>query len=320
MLDIIYDPIKSQMDSVDQKLNSLSYQNHSVMKMLLDQTIAIPGKRIRPALTLLVGKALHGEEEVITTMAAAIELLHVASLIHDDMVDHADTRRGHPTISKVWGNNAAVMFGDFVFASSAVYVCETNNVRVIKRFSETIQELSIGQIMESINSFNTKVTIQDYQERIYNKTATLFRTAAESGAILSKAPEETIKSLVSYGYNLGMAFQIMDDILDFEGSEEVTGKPSGNDLSEGTVTLPTILLFQQLKKNDPVFSLFKDGQSDEARSKIIEMIQSTSVLDQSQLIAQQFCNVARNNILTIPDSKERDSLLQLINFGLERKN
>ncbi|PZC50415.1 MAG: heptaprenyl diphosphate synthase/octaprenyl-diphosphate synthase [Chloroflexi bacterium] len=320
MLDFIYDPIKLQLDSVDQKLNSLSYQNHSVMKILLDQTIAIPGKRIRPALTLLVGKALQGEEHVITTMAAAIELLHVASLIHDDMVDHANTRRGQPTVSKIWGNNVAVMFGDFVFASSAVYVCETDNVRVIKRFSETIQELSIGQIIESINSFDANVTIEDYKKRIYNKTATLFRTAAESSAILSNAPEETIKSFISFGYNLGMAFQIMDDILDFEGSEEVTGKPVGNDLLEGTVTLPTILLFKQLKRDDPLFSMFKDGQSAEARAKVVEMIQSTSVLDQSHSIAEEFCNVAHTDILKIPDSRERDSLVELINFGLQRKN
>ena len=318
MLDVIYDPIKSQMDSVDQKLNSLTYQNHSVMKMLLDQTIAIPGKRIRPALTLLVGKALQGEEEVMTTMAAAIELLHVASLIHDDMVDHADTRRGHPTVSKIWGNNAAVMFGDFVFASSAVYVCETNNVRVIKRFSETIQELSIGQIIESINSFNTKVTIEDYQERIYNKTATLFRTATESGAILSNAPEETIKTLISYGYNLGMAFQIMDDVLDFDGDAMQMGKPIGNDLLNGVLTLPGILLLERYTENNPISKLFEHPGDNEHFNDAVNLVHSSGVLQDCYELIRNYCFRAKECLSDIPDSATKTSLLLLTDYIWER--
>ena len=185
-------------------------------------------------------------------MATAVELLHIATLIHDDTIDNSDLRHGKATVSSNWGKNVAVLLGDYVFATSATFVCDTNNVRVIRRCSETIMELSSGELSEISDAFKWNITMESYLKRIYNKTASLFSTAAESGSVLSGAPETQNQALKSYGYNLGMSYQIIDDILDFEGEEKEVGKPVGNDLIQGTMTLPSILLVQQHPENNPV--------------------------------------------------------------------
>ena len=203
------------------------------------------GKGMRPAVTLLASGLYAKEAPAAVTMATAVELLHIATLIHDDTVDNSLTRRGMDTISSRWDENVAILLGDYVFAASATFVCDTNNIRVIRRFSETIMDLSSGQLLEYFNGHNVDQTRQLYEDRIYRKTASLFRTAAESGAILGGAPEEGIDALSQYGYNIGMAFQIVDDILDVSGDAEEIGKPVGNDLLQGVLTLPSIKLLER---------------------------------------------------------------------------
>ena len=319
ILDFIYEPVHRQLETVEDKLKSLSNQEHSALEGLLAHTALIPGKRVRPAITLLAGRTQTGSEELLTTMGAAVELLHVASLIHDDMVDHASLRRGRATVNSLWGNNIAVMFGDFMFAVSAVHVCDTGNVRVVRRFAETIMELSTGQILESFGAFNANCSLDQYKDRIYNKTATLFRTAAESGAILSGAPEPTVQLFVEYGRNLGMAFQIIDDILDFEGTEEEVGKPVGLDLIEGKVTLPALLLMERYPQDSSIDALFRGNSPEANHKRVLEMLRNSSILSDSYAVAGEFCDQAKRTLLQLPDTRERRSLMELASYVLERR-
>lgn len=317
--DLIYQPVREQLVQVEKQLRDLASQAHPSIAGLLSQVAGSPGKRLRPAVTLLASGFHEGNKDLPVIMAAAVELLHVASLVHDDTVDNAAMRRGAATVSSMWGDNVAVLLGDYVFASSAVMVCDTNNVHVIRRFAETIKELSTGELMEQFGAYKWDHTLEEYKERIYNKTASLFRTAAESGAILSGAPDETVRALDSYGYNIGMAFQIVDDILDYDGTEEEVGKPVGHDLLEGTLTLPGMLLLERFPEDNPIVNMFQGKDVEDNRQRALEMARTSGVIDDAYDMARQFTDAAADAIRDLPDTSERQSLLELTSYVVERR-
>ena len=319
VVDIIYEPIQSELAQVEDNLRQLAAAGQAHLAGLLEHTLPSQGKRIRPAITILASRFHPNSGEAAVIMATAVELLHIASLIHDDTVDNSSLRRGLATVSSLWGRNIAVLLGDYVFATSATWVCDTKNIRVIRRFSETIVELSSGELMETFSAFNWNHTYEQYKERIYNKTASLFRTAAESGAVLSGVAEEQVQALSEYGYNLGLTFQIVDDILDFEGTEEEVGKPVGNDLLQGTLTLPAILLLQRYPQDNPIISLFR-GEEPEANSRrAVEMVQNSSIISEATAIASGFGDKAAQALQQLPNTRERQSLLELIFYVTERR-
>ena len=205
---------------------------------------------MRPAVTLLAAQFHPHDPARPILMASAVELLHLATLIHDDTVDNSPVRRGRATVSSTWSPHVAVLFGDYVFATSATFVCDTQNIRVIRRFSETIMELASGQLMEYFTAFDAAQARDLYNDRIYRKTASLFCTASESGAVLGDAPEHEVQALRDYGYNIGMAFQVGDDLLDFQGDASNLGKPVGSDLLNGVLTLPTIMLMERYPEDN----------------------------------------------------------------------
>ena len=319
----LYGPIQQDLRIVEGKLSAIAVQAphapHVFEGNLLGHVLEAPGKRTRPAITLLASKLHPHDNDFPQIMAAAVELLHIATLIHDDTVDNSTVRRGLATVSSSWGENVAVLLGDYVFAASATFVCDTNNIRVIRRFSETIMELSSGELAEILDAYKPNISREPYWKRIYHKTASLFCTSAESGAVLSGAPENQIQSLKSYGYNVGMAFQIVDDILDFDGTEEEVGKPVGNDLLQGTLTLPSILLMEQYPDNNPVKRFFENGNSENDLEKAIDMVQSSSIISQSFDIANDFCNQALEALEEFPDSDYKNSLTGLAGYIMSRR-
>lgn len=305
---------------VEQRLRDLSRVEMPGMPQMLEYVLQTGGKRVRPAITLLASEFHPHAHDLPITMATTVELLHVATLIHDDTVDNSPLRRGKATVSGVWGKNVAVLLGDYVFATSATFVCDTNNMRVIRRFSETIMELSSGELLEHFSSKNWTQSREEYNDRIYRKTASLFRTAAVTGAVLSGAPEETVQSLDSYGYNVGMAFQIVDDILDVQGKAEEIGKPVGNDLLQGVPTLPTIMLMERYPKENPLARLSKDGdhQSTDSWERALEMIQNSDIITDCYAVARDFSLSAATAIGSLHDSPARRSLLELSSYIMER--
>ena len=314
----IYAPVRDQLIQVENKLKALSDTTIPELEPLLNHVLSHGGKRVRPAMTLLSSNFFPQEPENAVNMATGVELLHLATLIHDDTVDNSDLRRGNASVSSRWGKQVAVLFGDCLFAASAVLVCDTGNLRVVRRFAETIMELASGEIIEFFNTFNPKQEMDRYYDRIYRKTATLFCTAAESGAVLSGATEEQVQALRDYGYNIGMAFQIVDDLLDIQGNEAEMGKPVGNDLLQGVLTLPTILLLERYPNNNPIADLFKDREDTEKVGQTLDMINNSTILADCFAIVRQYCDQANRSLETLPKCDCRDSLEALADYVRER--
>lgn len=318
-LEAIYEPIQSELAQVETRLLTVASDEDPALMELVGHMMKSPGKRMRPALTILASRFHPHETDFPVVMATAVELLHAASLIHDDTVDNSPTRRGIATVSNLWGSHMAVILGDYVLATAAALVCDTKNLRAIRRFSETLLELSRAQLREVFDAYKSNYTYKQYEARISSKTASLFRTAAECGAMVSDAPETTSNLLAQYGYGLGMAFQVVDDILDFEGTAEEVGKPVGHDLLQGTVTLPAILLLQRYPDNNPIIQLLQ-GKDTEANHKLaLEMIRNSTVIQDSYLVARQFCDSACSALRELPATMERQSLVDLGIYVLERR-
>ena len=323
----IYAPIQDQLQQVERRLRDFSSSDIPHMDQLLDHVLNSGGKRVRPALTLLASEFYPHDTTNPITMAAAVELLHLATLIHDDTVDNSDLRRGKATVSNIWGKHVAVLFGDYVFAASATFVCDTNNVRVIRRFSETIMELASGEIVEYFNCYNPEQVRDSYHDRIYRKTASLFCTAAETGAVLGGAPEPQVQALRNYAYNIGMAFQMVDDMLDIQGSPEELGKPVGTDLSHGILTLPTIMLLERYPKDNPIRALFQqraepphpwDGNG--MVQQALDMIHNSSIMSDCYGIIRDYCRQATESLEILPQCPARDSLAVMADYIWERSN
>ena len=316
----IYEPVQPQLDQVVENMRGLAAEAGLSVDGLVEQVVDSGGKKVRPAVTLLAAGFHPYDYACPVVMATAVELLHIATLIHDDTIDNSDMRRGRATISSMWGRNVAILLGDYVFATSATFVCNTDNVRVIRRFSETIMELATGELSEHFSAHDWQQTREAYETRIYKKTASLFCTAAESGAVLSGAPEETAVALKSYGYYLGMAFQIMDDILDFQGTEAELGKPVGNDLLQGILTLPA-LLFLERYPNDPVVRRLAAGSRDQADLRqVVEMIKDSSTIADAFAVADQYRDQAVGALRNLEKNRSRRSLEELTDYVNHRRS
>lgn len=316
---LVYAPVQEELVKVEESLHRLAKVDVPQLVQLLSYIMDTKGKRVRPAITLLASKFRECNPDLPILMATAVELLHIATLIHDDTVDNSPLRRGKATVSNRWGQKVAILLGDYVFATSATFVCDTKHVRVIRRFSETIMELSSGELLEYFHALNWRLSRADYEDRIYRKTASLFRTAAESGALLSGVSEEVAQALADYGCNIGLAFQIIDDVLDVQGNASEIGKPVGNDLLQGVVTLPHIMLVERYPNDNPIQRLF-DGDRDPASlRRVIEMIQSSDIVEQCYTTARNYCEKALAALKYVPEAPPKQSLEALASYTMERK-
>jgi geranylgeranyl pyrophosphate synthase len=285
---------------------------------LLAYTLRTGGKRVRPVLTLLSGKFYVYDTALLIPMAAAIELLHTATLVHDDIVDNSPVRRGKPTVSRAWGEDRALLLGDYLFAKAGSLVAGTGNLRAIKLFSETLMTISAGELKQTGVTFDIAKVRAYYFAWIGAKTACLFSTATESGAVLSQAPEKIIQAIRDYGHNLGMAFQIIDDVLDFVGEEDELGKPVGSDLREGTVTLPTILFLESYPEDELTKNVI--GKKDaEGVSQAVERIRNSRVIADCLTMATGFCHKASRAAEKLPDNSARKSLIDIADYIVQRR-
>ena len=317
---IIYKPVQEELLAVEQKLLSLAQTSIPHLKPLLDHALAGGGKRIRSALTLLSSTFYPRNNEAPITMASAVELLHLATLIHDDTIDDTDTRRGQETIKNRWGEHIAVLLGDYVFAASATFVCDTQNIRVIRRFAETIMELAAGEIVEYFSCYQPEKARELYQDRIYRKTASLFCTASETGAILGNAPEQQVDHLKTYGYNVGIAFQVVDDLLDVEGNAVLLGKPVGNDLQHGVLTLPSIMLLERYPDANPINEFFVDQTRIDKLEQAIDMIKNSDIIPDCYAVIRDHCEKASRSLESLPAGQAKASLILLSDYIWERTN
>ena len=318
----IYAPVRDELDLVEAKLKGLASQASAApedLRPLLDYVAETGGKRIRPAVTLLASHSYRHDPEKLVLMASAVELLHLATLIHDDTVDDSSTRRGRATVSNVWGHHVSVLFGDYVFATSATFVCDTESLRIMRRFSETIMELASGELIEYFGAYDANQARELYDDRIYRKTASLFCTAGESGAVLAGAPEVEVQAMRRYAYNIGMAFQVVDDLLDFQGDESSMGKPVGSDLLNGVLTLPTILLMERYPHDNAVFAFFQDRENPSTMRRVLEMIHNSSIMQDCQAVVRDYCDRAHSELHTLPQGEAHHSLDALAEYVCDRQ-
>ena len=289
------------------------------LQAALEHIISSGGKRIRPNLTLLVGRLLQGDMKRLVTLSAAIELLHTATLVHDDLIDGALLRRGIPTLNSKWTPAATVLTGDFMFAKAAKLAADTDSIPVMKLFANTLGTIVNGEIAQLFSSHCLN-EIDNYYERIYAKTASLFETSTLAAAMISNASKSHKEYLRQFGYELGIAFQIIDDVLDFTSNEEKLGKPVGGDLRLGLITLPAIIYFQQYPDDIETKYFFQDDCDPPLSSleKLIDNIRNSSAIQLSLDKANshiQFCLKALNNL---PECIERDALEDLANYVTQR--
>ena len=317
-LNDIYKPIQDDLDKVEQSLEAVADVDFPLLAQLLEYVLKNGGKRIRPSLTLLCGKFYHYDLALLVPLATAAELLHTATLVHDDIVDNSAIRRGKPSVSLAWGENRALLLGDYLFSKAGSLAASTGNLRAIKVFSQALMVISGGELKQTDEIFDLKQARDHYYKWISAKTACLFSTAAEAGAILSQSPEYVIETVREYGYNFGMAFQIVDDVLDFIGEEAEVGKPVGSDLSEGIVTLPSIL-YAESHPGDNLMKRVIENKDTESVALAVEEIRNSTAIDECLAIASDFSSRACRAMEKLPDNSFRQALLDLAAYIIQRR-
>ncbi|MDP2931065.1 MAG: polyprenyl synthetase family protein [Chloroflexota bacterium] len=319
LLSKIYEPVQEDLVKVEDSLKSVRQVDFPWLSEMVDYSLSGGGKRIRPALTLLAGKFYDYNLESLLPMAVAVELMHTATLVHDDAIDNSLVRRGKPTVNSVCGDDKAVLLGDYLFARAGEFATDTKNLPVVKLFTQTLATISSGELSQILSAFKLGQSRQDYLRRIAGKTASLFALATESGAILSHAPEKAIRVLRDYGYNLGIAFQIVDDILDFAGTEADLGKPVGSDLAQGTLTLPAMLLLERYPHDNPVDKLFRGEEREKNIARALAMVGNSTIVEECSRIVSEYCTRASQSLCDLPDNATRQSLTQMAEYFAVRK-
>src|SRR5579872_879087 len=315
--------IQPDMDQVDATFEERATSGLDILNSASMHALGSPGKRLRTALTLLSGKMKAYSFDKLLPLSVAFEMVHLATLIHDDIVDNAKTRRGNPTVNALWGDNIAILLGDYYFAKTAGLIADINDNRIDHLFSDTVATVCEGTILEMMTAGRIDLTIESYYEKISHKTACLIAACCKGGAIVSHASDEEIELLTDYGMNLGIAFQIIDDVLDYTEDQATIGKPAGNDLRQGMVTLPLIYALQAQPQNghhQRVHGLLMGtSPKDEDYHAVIAWVTQGSGVEHSLADAAAYAEKARAALSFFPPSSNRDLLDELLDFVVQRK-
>lgn len=315
----LYGPVHEDLALVEAQFDLIKRVDLAPLAQMLDHVLGAGGKRIRPGLALLAGTFGTYDLDRLVPLAASIELLHTATLVHDDVIDAAATRRGRATANHLYDNAVSVMIGDFLFAHSADLIARIGSVRVVRLFSKTLMQIATGELDQDVSAFDASKRITDYLNRIGGKTASLFGAACEGGAIAADAPESQVDALRDYGYNLGIVFQIIDDTLDFTGDEAVMGKPVGSDLMQGTLTLPSLLAMEGPAGKAAVTRLFSARRNKaQLLEQAIGVILSGDAITRSRAFAEEYAQRAVRAIEPLPDTSAHRTFTELTHYVLTR--
>jgi octaprenyl-diphosphate synthase len=279
------------------------------------------GKRVRPALLLLASRLSGYRGERAVTLASTVEFIHTASLLHDDIIDEATTRRGRRSVNSRWGNDITVLLGDFLYTKAMAMALSQDNLRILRLLSDVTLRLIEGEILEIERNGNMRVTVEDHVDTIRRKTADLFAACTRIGAILGALGEAREAALASYGLNLGLCFQMVDDLLDFTAEEKTLGKPVANDLREGKVTLPMIFLLR--RGGDAAEAQVRTVLEDRAfsrvsRDELVRLARDCGALEEARAMAERYADEARASLLAFEPSPYREALDALPGFILAR--
>lgn len=309
------------MEAVNSLIRGQLHSEVALVNQVAEYIVHAGGKRIRPALVLLLAEACGYRGNQHHTLAATIEFIHTSTLLHDDVVDESDLRRGQQTANALFGNAASVLVGDFLYTRAFQMMVSVDDMRVMQVMADATNVIAEGEVMQLMNMRNPDITEEHYLQVIYSKTAKLFEAAARLGALISFAPEAAVEAASEYGRSLGTAFQLIDDVLDYTGDVAEIGKNVGDDLREGKMTLPLIYLMKNGTEEQR--QLVRHGIVNANASHfdaILAAVAECGALAYARQMAEKSADLAAHAILQLPHSQYRDSLLQLCAFAVDRNH
>ncbi len=319
-LEPLMDLVKSDLDETNRIILDRMHSDVELIPTLARHLIAAGGKRLRPVLTLGSAKLCGYEGDRACKLAACVEFIHTATLLHDDVVDESDLRRGNETANVLWGNQASVLVGDFLFSRSFQLMVEDGSLDVLRILSNASAVIAEGEVLQLMNVGDITITQQSYLEVITAKTAALFEAACEVGAVVAGRSEEECKALAMYGNKLGIAFQLIDDALDYSAEQQALGKTIGDDFREGKVTLPVLLAYEQGTEEEKDFwkRVIEAEQSEEDLDQALDLIRKHDTLAATFEEAKRYGETAKSALDIFPDSPEKAALKAAVDFAVER--
>ena len=311
--------VKADLQRVETKMRDSAVMGQQTLDGAVEMIIASGGKRMRPSITILVGRIFDAALSKVLSVAASIELLHTATLVHDDLIDGADERRGAPTLHSQLSTGVTVLTGDFLFAQAASLAAEADSLRVVQLFSQTLVRICRGEILQAQTRWQVP-DMETYESRIYGKTASLFEAAATSGAILAGVSEERINAMAKFGREFGMAFQIVDDALDFLSTTQQLGKPTGHDMSQGNFNLPVMYYVDAgySTQDELTERLNVDTLDSDDFARLVTHIQDTGMVQQSLDRARDYINSAVDTLRATSSGVHTETLNSLTDYVLAR--
>ncbi|HFL8795006.1 MAG TPA: polyprenyl synthetase family protein [Candidatus Azosocius sp. HAIN] len=320
IIEKIKEIISEDLKKVDNIINNSLNSNLKLINDINKYIIHNKGKRLRPTILLLIAKACKYKGNNHISSAAIIELIHTATLLHDDVIDESLIRRNQQTINNKWDNKVAILVGDFLYSRAFQIMVKIKNINILKILSNSTNTLSEGEILQLIQKKNFNINENNYLKIIHYKTATLFQAAANIGSLLNNNTEHLSKNISKYGFHLGIIYQLIDDILDYLSKKNLYGKYDGNDLKDGKLTLPLIYILKNGKKEEKnliinnIITKNKNSLKD-----IKEIIINSNAIEYTMSIAKKHANEAKKAISLLPKSKYLDSLIFIIDFTINRK-
>lgn len=315
---LLYTYLNSDLTLIEKELEETIEAESQLLRQASLHLLKAGGKRIRPVFVLLGGKFGLYDINVIKNVAVSLELIHMASLVHDDVIDDAELRRGQPTIKAKWDNRIAMYTGDYIFARALELMTKIDNPLAHQILSETIVELSIGEIEQIKDKYNFDQNLRNYLLRIKRKTALLIAASCQLGAVVSGVPETDHRKLYKFGYYVGMSFQITDDVLDFTGTEKELGKPAGGDLLQGNITLPVLYAMEDEEVRSRIKSVH-EGMERKELDEVLNLIQESGAIEKSLDISDRYLEKALAILDELPANKAKKSLRDIAKFIGKRK-
>lgn len=315
-------PIQQELDSFGTYFKQSMKSKVPLVDLVATYILKQKGKRIRPLLVFLSAKASGEINERSYRGAVLVELLHTATLVHDDVVDNADKRRGFPSINAIWKNKVAVLMGDYLLSRGLMIAVDGNDFDFLKIITDTVKRMSEGELLQIQKTRKLDIDEQTYFKIISDKTASLLQTCCEIGFLSTSKDEKYHEAIKTYGENLGLAFQIKDDILDFEGTTKLFGKPIGGDIKEKKLTLPLIHSLNNVSASEAagIRKRIKNGDKKESVKDVIEFVKKNNGIEYAAEKAKHIGEKAKESLSALPDSPSKQSLISLIDFVLERNS
>lgn len=314
---MVYQTLRKDLDSIEKKIEEVLTSTSPTLQDTSVHYLRSGGKRLRPMLVLLSAKFGDATRPIIKDVAVALELIHMASLIHDDVIDDAETRRGRLTVKEKWDNKVAMYTGDYILAKSLELLARIENTTAHKIFAETMVQLSIGEIEQIRDKYDFNQTVTSYFRRIKRKTALLIAACCQLGAMAAGADKFICEKLYQFGYFAGMAFQITDDILDFTSTDEKLGKPAGGDLLQGNITLPVLFALKNKDLKEKIVKVHEHMDREEL-DEIIQGIKESGAIDQSFAVSDHYLKKALQQLEELPDNDTKLFLKAIVNFIRKR--